>query len=151
MRKLRDVLRLRLSSGLSIREISRITKLSVGGSQKLLTQAASLELNWPLPDDLDDTQLAGCSISRPTPASHAATRCRTGRSFTIQVWIIHWKALHDTVIQIRHDRASGVRVEPVREWRGRQVGRRGQSRRYSASSRDTAVHPTACAYSRMRV
>ena len=31
MRKLRDVLRLRLSGGLSIREISRITKLSVGG------------------------------------------------------------------------------------------------------------------------
>ena len=29
MRKLRDVLRLRLSGGLSIREISRITKLSV--------------------------------------------------------------------------------------------------------------------------
>ena len=58
MRKLRDVLRLRLSGGLSIREISRITKLSVGGIQKLLTRAATLELGWPLPDDLDDTQLA---------------------------------------------------------------------------------------------
>ena len=58
MRKLRDVLRLRLFSGLSIREISRITKLSVGGIQKLLAQAAALELGWPLPDDLDDTQLA---------------------------------------------------------------------------------------------
>ncbi len=31
MRKIRDVLRLRLSAGLSIREISRSTKISVGG------------------------------------------------------------------------------------------------------------------------
>ena len=38
MRKLRDVLRLRLSGGLSIREISRSTKLSVGGIQKLLSR-----------------------------------------------------------------------------------------------------------------
>ena len=35
MRKIRDILRLRLSAGLSIREISRSTKISVGGIQKL--------------------------------------------------------------------------------------------------------------------
>ena len=43
MRKIRDVLRLRLSAGLSIRAISRSTKLSVGGIQKLLTRAQALE------------------------------------------------------------------------------------------------------------
>jgi len=53
MRKIRDVLRLRLSAGLSIRAISRSTKISVGGIQKLLTKASTLELGWPLPDDLD--------------------------------------------------------------------------------------------------
>jgi len=58
MRKIRDVLRLRLSAGLSIREINRSTKLSVGGIQKLLTKAAALELGWPLPDELNDNQLA---------------------------------------------------------------------------------------------
>lgn len=58
MRKIRDVLRLSLSSGLSIREISGSTKLSVGGIQKLLVRAAALGLEWPLPDDLDDNQLA---------------------------------------------------------------------------------------------
>ena len=58
MRKIRDVLRLRLSGGLSIREISGSTKLSIGGIQKLLARATALGLEWPLPDDLDDNQLA---------------------------------------------------------------------------------------------
>ncbi len=42
MRKLRETLRLRLQAGLSIRAISRSTKLSVGGVQKLLNRAATL-------------------------------------------------------------------------------------------------------------
>ena len=58
MRKIRDVLRLRLSAGLSIREISRSTKISVGSIQKLLSKAKALGLTWPLPDELDDSQLA---------------------------------------------------------------------------------------------
>ena len=57
MRKLRDILRLRFSGGLSIREISRSTKVSVGSIQKLLTQAEALGLTWPLPETLDDGQL----------------------------------------------------------------------------------------------
>ena len=51
MRKLRDVLRLRHAAGLSIRDISRSTKLSVGGIQKLLSRAQALHLSWPLPAD----------------------------------------------------------------------------------------------------
>lgn len=58
MRKLRDILRMRLSGDCSIREISRSTKVSVGSIQKLLTKAQALELTWPLPEDLDDGQLA---------------------------------------------------------------------------------------------
>ena len=58
MRKLRDILRMRLSGGCSIREINRSTKVSVGSIQKLLTKAQALELTWPLPEDLDDGQLA---------------------------------------------------------------------------------------------
>ena len=59
MRKLRDVLRLRHQAGLSIRAISRSTKLSVGGVQKLISRAQSLQLSWPLPPELDDARLAG--------------------------------------------------------------------------------------------
>jgi len=57
MRKIRDVLRLRLSAGLSVRQISASTKVSVGLIQKLLHQAQTLELEWPLPQ-IDDSQLA---------------------------------------------------------------------------------------------
>ena len=57
MRKLRDILRMRLSGDCSIREISRSTKLSVGGIQKLLSRAQALDLGWPLPDNLDDNRL----------------------------------------------------------------------------------------------
>jgi len=58
MRNIREILRLRLSAGLSIRAIHRSTKVSVGAVQKLLALAAELELSWPLPDDLDDAALA---------------------------------------------------------------------------------------------
>ncbi len=58
MRKIRDVLRLRLQAGLSFRQISLSTKVSVGAIQKLLKTAEQLQLAWPLPDGLDDTQLA---------------------------------------------------------------------------------------------
>jgi len=58
MRQLREVLRLSLSAGLSIRKISASTKISVGSIQQLLKRAELLELSWPLPDDLDDQALA---------------------------------------------------------------------------------------------
>ncbi len=58
MRKIRDILRLRLASGLSIRQINASTKVSLGAIQKLLSKATALELSWPLPDDLNDVQLA---------------------------------------------------------------------------------------------
>ena len=57
MRKLRDILRLRLSSGLSIRQIQAVTKASIGLVQKLIARAEALGLVWPLPDDLDDNKL----------------------------------------------------------------------------------------------
>ena len=45
MRKLRDILRLWLQPGLSLRTISRSTKLSVGGVQKLIRRAQALQLS----------------------------------------------------------------------------------------------------------
>lgn len=72
MRKLRDVLRLSLSAQLSIRAISRSTKLSVGAIQKLLKQASEIGLQWPLPDELDDARLA--SMFYPKAKSTGAGR-----------------------------------------------------------------------------
>jgi transposase len=58
MRKIRDVLRLHYSAGLSIRQIHQSSKVSVGSIQTLLKKAEQLNLTWPLPDTLDDSQLA---------------------------------------------------------------------------------------------
>ena len=58
MRKIRDILRLRLAAGLSIRQIKASTRVSIGSIQKLLSQAEQLGLSWPLPEDLDDNRLA---------------------------------------------------------------------------------------------
>jgi transposase len=58
MRKIREILRLRCSAGLSIRQINASTKASIGAIQQLLTTADELGLSWPLPPELDDNQLA---------------------------------------------------------------------------------------------
>ena len=58
MRKIRDVLRLHLSAGLSIRQIHGSTKISVGSVQTLLKKAQELKLSWPLPESMDDSELA---------------------------------------------------------------------------------------------
>lgn len=57
MRKIREVLRLRLEAGLSFRQICSSTKLSIGYIQKLLKIAELRQLPWPLPDGIDDSQL----------------------------------------------------------------------------------------------
>ncbi|WP_174626585.1 IS21 family transposase [Candidatus Methylobacter favarea] len=52
MRKLREVLRLSYSAGLSIR------KISVGSIQNILKRAEQLNISWPLPEDWNDQTLA---------------------------------------------------------------------------------------------
>jgi len=58
MRKIREILRLRLDAGLSYRQIKASAKVSIGTCQTLIKKAEALGLTWPLPDDLDDNQLA---------------------------------------------------------------------------------------------
>jgi transposase len=43
---------------LSIRDINRSNKVSVGAIQKLLARANELGLTWPLPSDIGDNGLA---------------------------------------------------------------------------------------------
>lgn len=58
MRKIREILRLRFEANLSFRQINASTKISVGAIQKLLRKANELTLSWPLPDSMDDGELA---------------------------------------------------------------------------------------------
>ena len=54
MRKLREVLRLRLDAGLSTRAIARSCRLSVSTVSGYLGRIAVAKLAWPLPPELDD-------------------------------------------------------------------------------------------------
>lgn len=58
MRNIREILRLRLAAGLSVRQIHASTKVSVGAISQLLSRAALLGLSWPLAPDMDDSRLA---------------------------------------------------------------------------------------------
>ena len=63
MRKIREVLRLRLEADLSVRQISICTKVSVGSIQKLLKSAQALGLTLALTTELDDGRLAAPVLS----------------------------------------------------------------------------------------
>lgn len=70
MRKLRDILRLRFETGLSIRQIKAVTKASIGLIQKLITRAELLNLGWPLPDEMDEAQLQTLFYPPAEPKAH---------------------------------------------------------------------------------
>lgn len=58
MRKLREVLRLRLHAELSMRQIRDSLKLSLGAIQNVTCKAEELGLDWKAIEQLDDQQLA---------------------------------------------------------------------------------------------
>ena len=70
MRKLREVLRLRLDAELSMRPIQRSLKISLGLIQKTINTAQSLDLTWDKIQTLNDHELANlfypASDNRPS-------------------------------------------------------------------------------------
>jgi len=69
MNKIKEVLRLKHASNLSLRQIARSLNLSVGVVSKYLQRANAAGLVWPLPDDLSDTALK--AQLQPAPATVA--------------------------------------------------------------------------------
>lgn len=66
MRKIRDVLRYRHSTHLSLEAIARALNISKGVVAKYLKLANDAGLGWPLPDDLDDAALQKRLFQQPT-------------------------------------------------------------------------------------
>ena len=56
MRKIKEVLRLKWACGLSHREISRVTGVSVGAVSQYAAMAKAAGLDWPQADGLAKTQ-----------------------------------------------------------------------------------------------
>ena len=70
MRKIREVLRLRLGHGLSQRAVAQSLRLSQGAVHGYMARARRAGLGWPLPDGLDDAQLE--RLLYPPPSAVAA-------------------------------------------------------------------------------
>ncbi len=66
MRKIRDVLRYRHSTDLSLSAIARALNISKGVVAKYLKLSAEADLSWPLPEDLDDAALEKRLYQQPT-------------------------------------------------------------------------------------
>src|ERR1700719_3092045 len=70
MRKIREVLRLRLAQGLPQRAVAQSLRLSQGAIHGYMARARRAGLGWPLPDGIDDIQLE--ALLFPPPSSVAA-------------------------------------------------------------------------------
>ncbi len=70
MRKIREVLRLRLGQGLPQRAVGQSLRLSQGAVHGYIARACRAGLGWPLPEGLDDIQLE--ALLFPPPSSVAA-------------------------------------------------------------------------------
>lgn len=65
MRKVREILRLKMGLGLSARQVAKSCKVSratVGEYERRLLEAG---LGWPLPDDIDEVKLEEIVRARP--------------------------------------------------------------------------------------
>ncbi len=70
MRKVREILRLRIGIGLSTRKVADSYKVStstVSGYEKRFRDEG---LTWPLPDDMDDAELERIVRARPESFTH---------------------------------------------------------------------------------
>lgn len=66
MRKVREILRLRHETGLSVREIARSLGISVGVVQNYLASAVKAGLTWPLPEGLAEERLYALLFVTPS-------------------------------------------------------------------------------------
>src|SRR3990172_4102430 len=70
MRRIREVLRLRYELKLSQRKISKSVRIAQSCVFEYLVRAKLANLNWPLPENLDDDQLeAICFPPRPSASN----------------------------------------------------------------------------------
>ena len=69
MRKIRDVLRYRYTTELSLKAIARALKISKGVVAKYLRLAESASIGWPLPEDCDDLALERLLYRQPEARS----------------------------------------------------------------------------------
>lgn len=70
MRKVREILRLRLSVGLSTHRVAKICKVSSSTVSEYERRFREAGLAWPVPEGMDDTALEQAARARPESFSH---------------------------------------------------------------------------------
>jgi transposase len=86
MRKLREILRLRLHAGLSVRQVRDSLRVSIGAIQKVTSTAEQQGIDWPTICSLDDSALA--QLIYPKADSCVSSRLE------LPGWIAVHKELH---------------------------------------------------------
>jgi transposase len=71
MRKIKKILQLHHEAGLSERQIADICLIGKGSVRRYLERAAAAKLGWPLPEDMDETQLE--QLLFPPPVQPVST------------------------------------------------------------------------------
>jgi transposase len=94
VRQIKEILRLHYESHLGERQIAALCQVGKGTVQRFLQRAAATGLSWPLPEELDDTQME--QLLFPPPACPAGSRpepdfakihqeLKSNRSVTLQL------------------------------------------------------------------
>jgi transposase len=92
MRKVKEVLRLRVEFGLGQRAIARSCGMGLGTVYDYLERAAAAGVSWPLPDGLGDEELESKLFgNQPVPAKASGPRPQPD-----------WKMIHEQLQQHRH-------------------------------------------------
>ena len=108
MRQLREILRLRLQAEISVRQIQRSLRVSVGAVSKILSKASGLGLNWKDVEALNDIQLANFFYP------NADTR--PFRQFEVPDWSdpsLYRHFLADWMVALSHHKPSWIMLRPI--------------------------------------
>jgi len=71
MKSIREILRLHYSCGLSRKRIKRLIGVSRASISDYINRAESAGISWPLPDDMDDSQLENLLFPKKDPIEPA--------------------------------------------------------------------------------
>jgi transposase len=110
MRKVRDVLRLKHTLGMSLRQISEATGVGKTVVGEYVRRAAVIGITWPVPEEIDDAELE----RRLFPVAGATAAPRPA---------IDWRQVHEEM-----KRRSVTLVLLWQEYRAEQVDGYGYSR-----------------------
>lgn len=125
MRKTKEILRLRLSQGLTVRETSRSVGVSTGVVDKAVCRARTAGLSWEAAEALDEAELevrlygkgavsAGASRPKPDPVYVHQQLSRTG----VTLELLHLEYLQEHPDGYRYT----AFCEVYRRWKGHKPG-----------------------------